>query len=69
MSAIPEKVKYLQDTKTQIANTIATTGLDTEVPLAQYSTLVDKIPDTGAITRKEISDFTKLAISISGEKA
>lgn len=69
MPAIPEKITHIDEIKTSIKTKLNSTGQNTEVPLRQYSSLIENIPNTGAITPTQVNDLTKLAIEISGEKA
>lgn len=69
MPALPDKLKYIQDTKNQIGNKIKSTGQDTNVPFRQYANLIKEIPNLGALSQEDINKLTELTIDISGEKA
>lgn len=69
MSAIPQKLDYLMETKLKIKDKIDQTFQDTNVPFDEYPNLIKNIPNTGAITPAQIDTFTRLAISINGENA
>ena len=66
---IPEKLDKIKQTKHEIKAVLDKTHQDTNIPFREYSNLIKNIPNTGALTQKNISDLTKLAIEISGEKA
>ena len=69
MPALPDKLKYIQDTKNQIGNKIKSTGQDTNVPFRQYADLIKEIPNLGVLSQEDINRLTELTIDISGEKA
>ena len=69
MENIPEKLEYLETTKTLIKNKIESTGQNVDVPLSKFPELIRNIPNTGAITYDQIDEFTRQAIEINGEKA
>lgn len=69
MPALPDKLNYIKETKTQIAEKIKSTGQDTNVPFRQYADLIKEIPNLGALSQDDINMLTELTINISGEKA
>ena len=69
MPALPDKLNYIKETKTQIADKIKSTGQDTNVPFRQYADLIKEIPNLGALSQEDINKLTELTIDLSAEKA
>lgn len=67
---LPEKLGYLETTKSLIRQKINSTGQNTyRVPFDNYANLINNIPNCGAFPQSNIQELTIQAINISGEKA